>query len=256
LSLDTSFRPSFALEQSLVQLRQRGLIKPGTIRDVAVIGPGLDFTDKTSGFDFYPQQTLQPFALIDSLLRVGLIKGPASVRVTTLDISPRVNDHLRRARQRASTGESYLFRLPLDRDVKWKAPAVEYWKVAGDRIGSAASPNRATIAGANVDVRTVTVRPAVTLRIEPLDLNVVLQRSATHQFDLVVATNVFVYYGVLEQVLALSNVRAMLRPGGFLLSNNALLELPAAGMRSVGYVTTEYSDSRDDGDHIVWYRAE
>jgi hypothetical protein len=67
---------------------------------------------------------------------------------------------------------------------------------------------------------------------------------------------VFVYYDVLEQVLALSNVRAMLKPGGFLLSNNALLELPASRMRSVGYVTTEYSDTRDDGDHLVWYRAE
>lgn len=256
LSLDTSFRPSFALEQALVQLRQRGLLKPGTIRDVAVIGPGLDFTDKTSGFDFYPQQTLQPFTLIDSLLRVGLLKDSSLVRLTTLDISPRVNDHLRRARQRASAGEPYRFRLPLDRDVKWKAAAVEYWKVAGDRIGTAAAPSRATLAGAAVDVRTVTVRPAVTLRIEPLDLNVVLQRSATHQFDLVVATNVFVYYDVLEQVLALSNVRAMLKPGGLLLSNNALLELPESGMRSVGYVTTEYSDVRDDGDHIVWYRAE
>ncbi len=256
LSLDTSFRPSFALEQTLVQLRQRGLLKPGTIRDVAVIGPGLDFTDKTSGFDFYPQQTLQPFALIDSLLRAGLTKELASVRLTTLDISPRANDHLRRARQRASAGESYRFRLPLDRDVKWKAAAIEYWKVAGDRIGTAPPPSRATVGGANVDVRTVTVRPSVTLRIEPLDLNVVLQRSATHQFDLVVATNVFVYYDVLEQVLALSNVRAMLRPGGLLLSNNALLELPQSGMRSVGYVTTEYSDVRDDGDHVVWYRAE
>jgi hypothetical protein len=67
---------------------------------------------------------------------------------------------------------------------------------------------------------------------------------------------VFVYYDVLEQVLALANVRAMLKPGGFLLSNNALLELPSSGMRSVGYVTTEYSEARDDGDHIVWYRAE
>jgi hypothetical protein len=256
LSLDTSFRPSFALEQTLVQLRQRGLLKPGAIRDVAVIGPGLDFTDKTSGFDFYPQQTLQPFALIDSLLRVGLIKDPAAIRLTTLDLSPRVNDHLRRARQRATAGESYHFRLPLDRDVKWKAPAVDYWRVAGDRIGTASPPARRTVASTSVDVRTVTVRPAVTLRIEPLDLNVVLQRSDTHRFDLVVATNVFVYYDVLEQVLALANVRAMLKPGGFLLSNNALLELPSSGMRSAGYTTTEYSDARDDGDHIVWYRAE
>ena len=256
LSLDTSFRPSFALEQALTQLRQRGLLKPGAIRDVAVIGPGLDFTDKTSGYDFYPQQTLQPFALIDSLVRVGLVTYPTTVRLTTLDISPRVNDHLARSRQRASAGQAYRIRLPLDRDVKWKPAVVDYWKVAGDRVGAVSSATRATVAGANVDVRTVAVRPAVTLRVEPLDLNVVLQRSDKHQFDLVVATNVFVYYDVLEQVLAMANVRAMLKPGGLLLSNNALLELPASGMRSVGYLTVEYSDIRDDGDHIVWYQAQ
>jgi len=102
----------------------------------------------------------------------------------------------------------------------------------------------------------VAVRPAVALRLEPLDLNIVVQRSGTHRFDLVVATNVFVYYDVLEQVLALSNVRAMLKPGGILLSNNALLELPSSRMRSAGYVTVEYSDVRDDGDHIVWYQAQ
>ena len=256
LSLDTSFRPSFALEQALVQLRQRGFLKSGAIRDVAVIGPGLDFTDKTSGYDFYPQQTLQPFALIDSLVRVGLITSPSTVRLTTLDISPRVNDHLTRSRQRASAGQAYRIRLPLDRDVKWKPAVVNYWNVAGDRVGAVSPATRATVAGANVDVRTVTVRPAVTLRVEPLDLNVVLQRSDTHRFDLVVATNVFVYYDVLEQVLALANVRAMLKPGGILLSNNALHELPSSGMRSVGYLTVEYSELRDDGDHIVWYRAE
>jgi hypothetical protein len=36
-----------------------------------VIGPGLDVADKQDGFDFYPQQTLQPFALVDSLRRLG-----------------------------------------------------------------------------------------------------------------------------------------------------------------------------------------
>jgi len=255
LSLDTSFRTSFAIQQAVVQLQQRGLLKPGAIREIAVIGPGLDFTDKTSGFDFYPQQTLQPFALIDSLLRVGLIKDVASVRLTTIDISPRVNDHLARARRRASEGELYRIRLALDRDVKWRPAVLDYWKTAGDRIGTANAPARATVAGAHVDVRTIAVRPAVALRIEPLDLNVVMQRSDKHRFDLVIATNVFIYYDTLEQVLALANVRAMLNPGGLLLSNNALLELPASGMQSVGYATVEYSTIRDDGDHIVWYQA-
>jgi hypothetical protein len=256
LSLDTSFRPSVAVEQALVQMRQKGLLKPDSIREVAVIGPGLDFTDKTSGFDFYPQQTLQPFTIIDSLVRVGLLSDPTAVRLTTLDISPRVNDHLRRSRTRAASGQAYRFRLPLERDVKWKRTVLEYWKAVGHRVGSATDSTSVPIAGANVDVRTVSVRPGVARRVEPLDLNIVVQRSDAHRFDLVIATNVFIYYDVLEQVLALANVRAMLKPGGFLLSNNSLLELPASRMRSVGYVTVEYSDVRDDGDHIVWYRAE
>jgi hypothetical protein len=256
VSLDTSFRPSFALEQALEQLRQRGLLKAGSIRDVAVIGPGLDFTDKTSGYDLYPQQTLQPFMLIDSLVRVGLVRDPATVRLTTLDISPRVNDHLNRARRRAVEGQAYRFSLPLERDVAWKAPVLAYWKVAGDRVGRVAGPVPADVAGTQVDVRTISTRADVVRRVEPQDLNIVVQRSDTHRFDLVVATNVFVYYDVMEQVLALANVRAMLKPGGFLLSNNALLELPSSGMRSVGYVTVEYSDRRDDGDHVVWYRAD
>jgi hypothetical protein len=256
LSLDTSFRPSFALEQALLQLRERKLLKPGSVREVAVIGPGLDFTDKTSGYDFYPQQTLQPFTLIDSLIKVGLATDAAAVRVTTLDISPRVNDHLTRARSRASAGQGYTFRLPLDRNVKWKSPVLAYWKTAGDRVGTATGPAAASVAGAPVDVRTISVGAAVARNLDPLDLNIVVQRSNSHRFDLVVATNVFVYYDVMEQVLALANVRAMLKPGAFLLSNNSLLQLPSSGMRSLGYVTVEYSDVRDDGDHVVWYRAE
>jgi hypothetical protein len=84
---------------------------------------------------------------------------------------------------------------------------------------------------------------------------VVLQRPAAGEpYDLVVATNILVYYGTFEQSLAVANIGAMLRPGGFLLSNNGLLELPSSAVRSVGYSTTAYSDRPSDGDHIVWYR--
>src|SRR5436190_19176108 len=46
LSLDTSIQPNFALDESLRALKQRGLLQAGRVRDVAVIGPGLDFSDK------------------------------------------------------------------------------------------------------------------------------------------------------------------------------------------------------------------
>jgi hypothetical protein len=254
LSLDTSILPSVSIERSLDALHARGLIASGSIHDVAVIGPGLDFSDKSSGYDFYPQQTLQPFTLMDSLVRLGLIDRTSPARVTTLDLSPRVNDHLARARQRASIGLPYLIRLPIDASLSWKPEVMAYWKSAGDRIGTTVSTPGQAAVGKNVRVRTISIPPRAVLQVEPEDVNIVVQRAADRRVDLVVATNIFVYYDVLDQALASANVEAMLKPGGFLLSNNALLELPESRMRSVGYLTVQYSDRPDDGDHIVWYR--
>ena len=42
------------------------------------------------------------------------------------------------------------------------------------------------------------------------------------KFDLIIGTNIFVYYGSLEQSLARANLATMLKPGGFLLTNEAL----------------------------------
>lgn len=252
LSLDTSIQPSFAIEQSLRELQRRGMLRAGGVHDVAVVGPGLDFSDKNSGYDFYPQQTLQPFALVDSLVRLGLADRPASVRLTTLDLSPRVNDHLTRARQRASNGSAYAVRVPIDTAVAWTPAFLSYWNDVGSRIGTIGeAPNSGA---ATVRVRAIAIRPDVVSQLDVRDLDVVVQQFSDRRFDLIVATNIFVYYDVFEQALALSNVSAMLRPGGFLLSNNALIELPASRLRSVGYLTTEYSTRADDGDHIVWYR--
>jgi len=74
---------------------------------------------------------------------------------------------------------------------------------------------------------------ARTLRVE--DLNVVTDRL-TDRFDLVIATNVLVYFGSLELSLALSNIAAMLHPDGVFLHNEVrpgLLEDAAlAGLRA------------------------
>ena len=41
-----------------------------------------------------------------------------------------------------------------------------------------------------------------------------------------IATNILLYYDVFGQSLAAVNIAAMLRPGGFLLTNNRIFELP------------------------------
>ena len=255
LSGDTSLRPDFAVEESLQELKNRKLLTPGSVRRVAIIGPGLDFTDKDSGYDLYPLQTLQPFGVIDSLLRSGLAQIE-KLDVITLDVSPAVNQHIRRSRQRALRGTGYTVQLPLDTGTPWKPEFLRFWEAFGTQIGSPIAAAKVPATLQNIRLRAVRIRPDLVARLEPVDLDIVtehLDLPASGRFDLIVATNVFVYYDVFEQCLALAEVERMLRPGGFLLSNNALLELPESRIRSVDYRTVVYSDRRADGEHIVWY---
>ena len=258
LSLDTSLPPDFALELALAAMRDRGALALGNVRLVGIIGPGLDFTDKQEGYDFYPTQTVQPFAVMDSLLRLKLARAQ-ELQVVTLDLSPRVNDHIARSQRAAMQGRGYTVQLPRDPSRGWKSELVAYWERFGDQIGKPATPVAVPASLQGTILRAVRVRPEFVRGMRALDLNVVLQReepTADAKFDLLIATNILVYYDTFEQSLALSNIQSMLRPGGFLLTNNLLLELPSSKMKSVDYVSVEYSSRETDGDQIVWYRRE
>ena len=101
------------------------------------------------------------------------------------------------------------------------------------------------------------VRPSVAAAVRPVDLNVVysrLERPESERFDLVVATNILVYYDTFEQCLAMANVASMTAVGGLFLTNNILLELPGSALRGDGYRTVVFSDRPDDGEHVLFYR--
>jgi ribosomal protein L17 len=253
LSFDTSLPPNYAIERALVALQRRGAFAPGSVRRVAIIGPGLDFTDKQEGYDIYPIQTIQPFALIDALLRLGL-SSPKDLTVFTFDISQRVNNHLKAIVEQAKRNRTYALWLPLDTQVPWQQDLVEYWERVGQSISRSSSIER--VPELKLRLRTLRVAPQFIRMIEPVELNIVTERLALpddEKFDLVIATNVFVYYDIFDQSLAALNIERMMKKGGFLLSNNALLELPTLHLRSLGYSTTVYSERPSDGDHIVWY---
>jgi hypothetical protein len=257
LSSDTSIRPDFAIDQALERLASKGLITSASVHRVGIIGPGLDFTDKAEGYDFYPPQTTQPFSVIDSLRRLGLARTN-DLRLTTLDLSARVNGHLQRTRERADADESYVVFLPRARESRWRPDLIGFWKNFGSRIGD--NSTRSISAPPGVDVRAARIRPDVLSSLDVRDLNIVLERLSPladdDRFDLVVATNILVYYDVFEQSLALANIASMLRPGGLLLSNNVLVELPTTPLHAVGDTRVTYSDDADDSDDIVWYQRQ
>src|SRR5262249_49315787 len=134
LSLDTSLPPNFAIEETLREMKQTGQLKGRSLRRIGVIGPGLDFTDKHEGYDFYPVQTVQPFAVADSVQRLDLA-SQQGVEVDVLDLSPRVLRHVNRLVADARRGKPYTIQLPMDPKREWQPKLVQYWRQFGNQLG-------------------------------------------------------------------------------------------------------------------------
>jgi SAM-dependent methyltransferase len=255
ISVDTTILSSFGIDGALRDMKQRGVLPKGSITRVAIIGPGLDFTDKGFGYDFYPLQMLQPFAVYDSLVRLGLGE-PGKIEMTAFDISQEVLEHLHRARDRAKNGEKYVVQLPRE-SWPWAPEAVQYWRSFGSEIGAPVTPIRPPPALTGLETRAVAIRPEVVLSCKPVDMNVVLEesdRAATGPFDLIIATNVLIYYDAFEQALALRNIASLLKPGGFFLTNDWLPHVSQIPMSSTGSTSVRYAESGDWGDNVVWWQ--
>ncbi len=261
LSLDTGIFPGFSIEQTLRDLKERGALREGQVARVAVIGPGLDFIDKNeaSAYDYYPQQTLQPFALYDSLVRLKLAKADA-LSMSIFDISPQVIEHIERARERAEKNIGYVIQLPRDPALPGPPELIDYWKSLGDQVGTSITPIAPPRILQGLETRAVRIRPDVVLACEPMDLNIVLERldlPAAGRFDLIVGTNIFVYYDAFEQALALENAGAMLKPGGLLLTNDRLPVVPGGSMRLAGVTVAPYDAPGVSARQAVgWYRKQ
>jgi len=253
VSLDTSILPDFSMEQALRELKARGVLREGQVARVAVIGPGLDFIDKNeeSGYDYYPQQTLQPFALYDSLLRLRLAKDNG-LSMTILDISARVIGHVQHAREQARKNQGYVIQLPRDVARPWPPELIAFWKSLGDQVGAAVPPIQPPTLFPGLETRAVRIRPNVVLACDPVDLDIVLERGA-QKFDLMVGTNIFVYYDAFEQSLALENAGAMLNPGGLLLTNDRLPEVRGGSMHQAGVTEVRYGPAAAP-EAVGWYQ--
>ena len=255
VSLDTGIFSSYSIDQALRDLKNRGVLHEGQVARVAVIGPGLDFSDKNenTSYDYYPQQTLQPFAVFDSLVRLGLAK-PGAVSMSIFDISSRVIGHIERARERARMNTGYVIQLPHQVEPPWPPGLMAYWRSLGDRVGTDVTPVAPPDMFQGLETRATRIRPDVLLACRAVDLNIVLERlnsAEADRFDLMVGTNIFIYYDAFERSLALENAGSMLKRGGLLLTNDRLPEVPGGSMREAGVTEVPYNR-----DAVGWYRKQ
>lgn len=253
LASDSSVLTQFAVDKAIHALSAEGvLVSP--VHNVAIVGPGLDFIDKQEGVDLYDPQSLQPFTVLDSIEHAGL-SAAGAVQVTTLDINPSVNQHLRRAIARGQNRQPYRLVLPRDTTAEWTSEAIAYWQRVGSGIAfSDAKPAVSTLAA--IELRTLLVRPAALRRLRILDADIVCDRlRGNGAFDLVIATNVLLYYDRFQQALALASIASMLRPGGILLTNGVVPDIDATSMRAAGGVAVPFSARAGDGERMLWYRV-
>ncbi|HEY3128479.1 MAG TPA: CheR family methyltransferase [Acidobacteriota bacterium] len=200
-SSDTRIESSYAVWVALSVIRK--IDPPVRMNRVLIVGPGVDFAPRTDLIDSYPPQSYQPWAVADALLASGLASRDR-LRIQCVDINDRVLDFFREFPKRHER------RLTLLR--RWDDPEfVEYFRNLGRQIGT----ERAVRGG-----KSLLLSQDAAQWITADKLNIVTERYVPPApYDLVVVSNVFVYFDNQQLLLALSNIHSMLAEGGYLVHN-------------------------------------
>lgn len=102
------------------------------------------------------------------------------------------------------------------------------------------------------------IGPALLARLRPIEANILTSRPEG-TYDLIVATNVLLYFSGPELLLALANLQQSLKPGGFLLHNDLRPEMEgygrALGLPPVHARMVRLSERRSLYDSVVIHRS-
>jgi hypothetical protein len=221
LSTDTAVEAGYLVSIGLGILKS--LEPDRRIRRVLIVGPGLDLAPRTALLETGPPESYQPWAVMDALVSHGLSRL-GDLQVVGADINPRVVSHLRRAHDRAPT----LNLVSEIRDSELVTLSAEYrgyFSGLGRSISDAKTPPESRTPENGHLRRTVRVGSAAALALHAETLDIVTDRLDGEPYDLVVATNILPYFDDGELILAMTNVAAMLAPGGVFLHNEARASL-------------------------------
>ncbi|MGH9373353.1 MAG: hypothetical protein ACRD15_17670 [Vicinamibacterales bacterium] len=217
LSTDTAVEAGYLVHLGLGVVK--ALEPDRRVRRVLIIGPGLDLAPRTALLEAGPPESYQPWAVIDALVTLGL-SAADDLQVVAADINPRVVEHLRRARSTPPVLR-LVSEIRESESVTLSREYRDYFAQLGRGIGET-DESLPSIAGAKGHLRkTVRVGSASARALRAEALDVVTDRLEGTPFDVIVATNILPYFDDVELMLAMSNVAAMLAPGGIFLHNEA-----------------------------------
>jgi SAM-dependent methyltransferase len=240
LSTDTSVDACYVVYLALATLRR--LEPHRRIQHVLIIGPGLDLAPRTGLVETGAPQSYQPFAVMDALFSTGLAE-PATLRLTAIDINPRVVDWLRGA-QKAPPQLTLFPGISEARRVRMTEDYRSYFASLGQSVGVA---RRVPGLDSRRLAKTVQLSSSATAAVDSELVDITVER-VEDRYDLIVVTNVFPYLSDPELLLGVSNIVRMLKPGGILMHNEPrplladaalALRLPLIHSRSAVVATVE-----------------
>ena len=191
-------------------------------------------------------------------MRLGLGQ-PGKVRVLACDLNPSVLAHIESLAGQSRRGRPYVVQLPKDSRNEWSSDLVSYWQHFGELLGSPTRPLAPPGYMKGVDVRAVSIRPQVAAQLAGQNLDMVAQQLDVPPeggFDLVIATNVFLYYNFFEQALAMQNINRLMNRGGIFLVNQILSNQHPASLKFIDQCYVPFSSKGLYGDDVVAYQQQ
>ncbi len=215
LSTETSVEAGYLVHLGLATIR--ALDAERRIRRVLVVGPGLELAPRTGLLEIAPPQSSQPYAVLDSLVMLGLARL-GDVSLLCADVNPRVVDHLQMAKAREValtlvSGIGDTATTTLQDDYR------RYFDGLGRSIGRVTPAPTLPERYRGHLYKSLRIRSDVSGAIGATGVDISRQRLSVEPFDLIVATNVFLYMGDIPLTLALASLASMLAPGGVLIHN-------------------------------------
>lgn len=186
LSTDTALVSSFTVWNALGILS--GVRPKPRIERVLIAGPGLDLASRTRLGENTPPQSSQPYLAAKALRELGLAE---TVAIDCLDISPRVVAFIDRFPTHP------VLQLPAETEASAEPEFLTWRRSLGTRL---------------------VLSPAEAESIRAYRANILTQR-ASGSYDLVIATNILLYFTDRELELAIAGISSMLRPGGYFVHN-------------------------------------
>lgn len=238
-STDTQIEANCVIYNALAAIKSQ---HPATkLQNVLIVGPGLDFAPRTDLMDLFGPQSYQPFAVADALLSLQLCE-PQKLRIHCVDINERVVNFLHSMSLQKTASLTLLSGIAEKSDRPLSDDYKNYFQNFGHSIGTESQ----LLLPENWRLhlrKKIQLKPEILKAISADKMNIITQRYAPDtQFDLVIITNVFPYFTDVELSLALSNLAAMTKPGGYWLHNESrkllnnlalLLDVPPLQSRTV-----------------------